>query len=1063
MQFVDNIPNRIQQIYNTCSDEEKSYLIKILQELSDTGHSDTYDRIWLADYKEIPVSIDTFIESDTYLGKTNRNGAAVYPYWRQVLKEIFDAGNQFHEVVLTGATRIGKSSTAITATAYMLYRLMCLRDPQKYFGKKEVSKFSILFFNLTKDLAKGVAYREFNDTLKASPWFNAHGTFSKSERNFYYIPEGGKVVIDYGSDAAHGLGQQVFVGFMDEINFAKAGVKDVAKAKQHMKDTYNTIYARVTGTFRKNGEVFGKIFAVSSKRSDSDFMEAYVEEQLNAGAGDHMYISDKPQWEVLPASMFSSEKFYIAVGDRHQKGFVVPDTQCFPEALEELRQQGFQLLTPPADMKSAFIADFDIALRDLAGISVPGTLSFITQDTLTACINLTRRNPFYQDTLQIGTKDNYSIEEFFHINEVPAIVKRCPLFIHLDLSLNTDDSGISGSCITGRKDIVMEDGKTISQPVFTHVFSVGIRAPRGDKIPYAKITAFICWLRKVGFNISRISRDQFQSEYMAQLLEDQGFTVDKLSLDRTPDGYISLRSILLENRVDMLDCALLQDELIHLQRDSVSGRVDHPIGGCFTGDTKISLVDGRSISIEELMREQCYKDNWVYTFNTATQRIEPKRISRVFQTKLTSDLVKVTLDNGECITCTPEHRFMLRDGTYEEIGKLSPGTSLMPLYTKVSDKGLPGYRMYYEPIQDAWHYEHRQFCDCSKLLKGHVVHHCNYNKLDNRPTNLKQLSQSEHIQIHNNSTLDYNKVSSSLRAWHRSIKGTDLERIRRARCRDGTISSLVASGRYRDIEKQHRARIQAIEATYNICWEALSPSEKDRYGTLYSRLLDPSITERISASLSQRHREGKFTNAVQALCNRIWYTDGNSNVYIKSDETPPDGFYRGRTISKETRDRQAQARLNMSADKRAQLSKLHSIDTSNRVWITNGSVDRYIPKDCVIPEGFRRGRCKIGKNHKIISIEYLHQPCRVYDLTIEDNPNFALAAGVFVHNSKDIADSFAGSIWNAILHNPGIPVPSKTVASAIAGINGRKNTFGVIGKSIPSVFNSPYTIYNRKR
>lgn len=213
MQHTDDIPYRIQQIYSSCSQEEQQYLFQILTELSDTGHSDTYEKVWLADYKEIPVSIDTFIEADAYLGKTNRNGAAVYPHWRKVLREIFDAGNQFQEVILTGATRIGKSSTAITATAYMLYRLMCLRDPQKYFGKKEVSKFSILFFNITKDLAKGVAYREFNDTLRESPWFNAHGTFSKSEKDFYYIPEGGKVVIDYGSSGAHALGQQVFVGF----------------------------------------------------------------------------------------------------------------------------------------------------------------------------------------------------------------------------------------------------------------------------------------------------------------------------------------------------------------------------------------------------------------------------------------------------------------------------------------------------------------------------------------------------------------------------------------------------------------------------------------------------------------------------------------------------------------------------------------------------------------------------------------------------------------------------------------------------------------------------------
>lgn len=576
-----SLPERIQKIFSSCNEVEQSYLLQILEELSesDCGYSKTYEDIWLSDYKEIPVDIDTFLDSETYLGKTNRCGKAVFPFWRTELRNFFNAGNQFHEWILTGATRIGKSSTGISATSYMLYRLMCLRDPQKYFNKKDVSKFSILFFNITKDLAKGVAYREFNDTLKASPWFNAHGTFSSSERDFYYIPEGGKIIIDYGSDASHGLGQQVFVGFMDECNFSKAGVKDVNKAKSHMKETYNTISARVKGTFKHGGEVFGKIFAVSSKRSDSDFMEAYVQEQLDAGAGNHMYISDAPQWEVLPKDTFASETFYIAVGDRYHKGFVVPDNQCFPEALDDLRKQGYKILEPPVDMKSDFLADFEIALRDLAGIAVTGALSFITQAAITPCISKTRKNPFYSDILEIGTKDNFSIEEFFHMKEVPPELKRIPIFIHLDLSLTTDRTGISGGGITGRKDIVNKDGAKVSMPFLSHLFSVAIQAPRGDKIAYGKIVAFICWLRKSGFHIERISRDQFQSEYLAQELEQKGFTVDKISLDRTSDGYTALRSVLLEERIDQLDHKLLQDELVHLQRDSVTDRVDHPAGG----------------------------------------------------------------------------------------------------------------------------------------------------------------------------------------------------------------------------------------------------------------------------------------------------------------------------------------------------------------------------------------------------------------------------------------------------------------------------------------------------
>lgn len=670
-----DVPAKIQSIYNGCNDEEKQILIDILTELSQYGESETYKNLWLEDYKEITVDLDTFLCNDRYLGKVTRNGEGIYPYWKTAMHQIFDAGNKYHECLFTGATRIGKSSTGITCAAYMLYRLMCLRDPQKFFNKKGESKFSLLFFNVTKELAQSVAYREFNDTLAASPWFMEHGTLSKSERNFYYIPEGGKIVIEAGSDVAHSLGKQIFCGFMDEINFAKSGIKDINKAKANIKATYDSIVARVEGTFRQNGEVWGKIFAVSSKKGDSDFMEDHIQQQMTAG-NEHMIVFDKPQWEVLPPGQFNPEKFYIAIGDRHHRGFVVENDS--EQALAELKEQGYQLMQVPLDMKTNFLADFDISLRDLAGIAVPGALSFISQDILDTNIVQDRQNPFLNEILEIGTKDSYTIEEFFHLELVPKYIKNMDLFIHLDLSLNDDKSGISGSGIVDRKDIVQDDGKTVSMPVFAHAFSVDIKAPRGDKIPYAKITNFIVWLRSQGFNIELISRDQFQSEYMAQLLEAQGFKTEKISLDRTPDGYMALRSILLEQRVQMLDVKLLQDELIYLQRDSLTGKVDHMVGRCFTGDTMIKLAFGGSKSILDLLID--YKSgvtNYLYSYDRLTGEIIRQRIRKVFQTMITTELVEVVLDDGEKVRCTPNHKFMMADGSYKRIKDINPNEDLM--------------------------------------------------------------------------------------------------------------------------------------------------------------------------------------------------------------------------------------------------------------------------------------------------------------------------------------------------------------------------------------------------
>jgi len=143
---------------------------------------------------------------------------------------------------------------------------------------------------------------------------------------------------------------------------------------------------------------------------------------------------------------------------------------------------------------------------------------------------------------------------------------------------------------------------------------------------------------------------------------------------------------------------------VQLERNN-NGRINHPMGGtvgCFTGDTKVRLVDGRSLSLTDLVKEyEVGKQNFVYSFNEHTQRIEPKPIKKAWCTLRNQLLVAITLDNGETIKCTPNHKFMLRNGEYCEAQSLLPNDSLMPLYTKYpNNTPMEKYRLYYEPMED---------------------------------------------------------------------------------------------------------------------------------------------------------------------------------------------------------------------------------------------------------------------------------------------------------------------------------------------------------------------------
>lgn len=368
---------------------------------------------------------------------------------------------------------------------------------------------------------------------------------------------------------------------MDETNFAKAGVKDINLAKANMKKLYDTINARISGTFRIHGEVYGKLVAVSSKNTDSDFLSDHIQSQLNSG-NTHLYLVDEPQWKVLPKSMFSDEVFHFTVGDRYKRGFVIPEENDDEAHMQEYISQGYEIMEAPAEFRKNFIADYDIALRDIAGKSVVGALGFITQASITPNIASNRYNPFFTDTIQVGTQDNKTIEEFFRLDVVPDRLKHCLMNIHLDLSETGDRTGIAGVCVDGQKTVTDFDGRKVSLPFFREVFSVGVDNPPGDRLSFQKVVNFIYWLRRNGFTIGTISTDQYQSSYLREVLAGEGFKTAKISVDRSEDPYIGLRNILNDQRIELVRNDTRDTELINLQR--VNNKIDHKPNGGSTKD-----------------------------------------------------------------------------------------------------------------------------------------------------------------------------------------------------------------------------------------------------------------------------------------------------------------------------------------------------------------------------------------------------------------------------------------------------------------------------------------------
>jgi RNA-splicing ligase RtcB len=112
-----------------------------------------------------------------------------------------------------------------------------------------------------------------------------------------------------------------------------------------------------------------------------------------------------------------------------------------------------------------------------------------------------------------------------------------------------------------------------------------------------------------------------------------------------------------------------------------------PVGydiGCFTADTLVPTVDGNSYAIGELAERG--EELLVYALSPEHKVVVARATAQ--KTRQRAPLVKVALDNGREIRCTPDHEFMLRDGTYQQAQHLTPKTSLMPFHARIEKDAI---------------------------------------------------------------------------------------------------------------------------------------------------------------------------------------------------------------------------------------------------------------------------------------------------------------------------------------------------------------------------------------
>ncbi|WP_442877228.1 dCTP deaminase domain-containing protein [Deinococcus sp. YIM 134068] len=388
---------------------------------------------------------------------------------------------------------------------------------------------------------------------------------------------------------------------------------------------------------------------------------------------------------------------------------------------------------------------------------------------------------------------------------------------------------------------------------------------------------------------------------------------------------------------------------------------------CFSGDTRVALVDGRAPTLEE-MAEGAGRGEVYFGYSVGprgqvmvTELTAPRLVGR-------DTLLEVTLDNGRVVHATPDHEFLLRDGAMRPAGELRPGASLMPLYRSLRR----GYEMTFQPLTghmlathrlaDAWNLRHGVYPE----QPGTHRHHLDGDRLNNNPWNLTRMEASAHIRWHN--TRNYGEDFDA--QAHGAAIGDALTRLRE--------------------DDAWYARYRAAQAS-----RATRFWTEDAYASQRAALLEYHRTR-----WTEEERE-----AQRARQEAYW--TAHPEARTAQGQRSQAAWERG---GSERRERQAaHARtlklredITEEAVRRA-LDATGSLRGVARLLNVDRSAFRRFPH--VIAE-FRGqpGRGRPSANHKVTHIRELAGDHDVYCLTVPEAGNFALDAGVFVSNCGIVAN-----------------------------------------------------------
>lgn len=508
-------------------------------------------------FEETPVDAKTFVESPDYLGQPGLSiiqydivEAMSQIYRKEDLQQLMgeEEGARYYEkytkneIILQLGKGSGKDFTSTVACAYIVYKLLCLKDPARYFGKPSGDAIDLINVAINAQQAKNVFFKGFKSKIERSPWFAG-----KYEAKVDSISFDKSITVYSGhSERESHEGLNLLLAVLDEISgFAS----EVATGNEQGK-TADNIYKAFRGSVDSRFPDLGKVVLLSFPRYNGDF----ISERYEAVIADREIVSKNHRFIINPLLPEDDKDnwFEISWDEDHIKSYKYPGVFALKRPTWEVNPT-----RKIDDFKIAFMTDLGDAMMRFACVPTYASDAFFKQaDKVRACMTI--RNPL--DTFR-------RFEENFKPDPEKIY------FVHADLAQKHDKCAVAIAHVEKWVNVqVIKDYEQISPIVV--VDAVAWWEPKVEgPVNLSEVKQWIQNLRRLGFNIGLVTFDRWQSFDIQNELQAVGMRTETVSVAKK--HYEDMAMLVYEQRLAMPAIELLFEELTEL-KIMRNDKVDHP-------------------------------------------------------------------------------------------------------------------------------------------------------------------------------------------------------------------------------------------------------------------------------------------------------------------------------------------------------------------------------------------------------------------------------------------------------------------------------------------------------